>query len=184
MKRHRSKNELLAQMRELQRRKMTRFTAPFTGMAIISNFVLWKVEKFTQNKLEKYNQLVNEYYLKINNGDISLDSLADRLFQKAEFKIEFEPYTEDDILVSRKDKYAYAWNKQNIEINNAINDSCREYLIICFNALMDMGYGKKRLGRVRVNVLETLNSSGGKVMGMHQELIDGVGIYIEKPIVN
>lgn len=183
MKRQRSKEELIGQMLELRRRKETCYSAPFTGMAIICNWVLWKVEGFTQGKLEKYNQMVDVYYQVLNGGEVTVENLDNRLFQKAEFKIEFEEYTESDILVTRKDKYAYAWNKQNIEVNNKINQSCREYLLVCFNVLMDMGYGRKRLERVRANVVDTINTTAGKVMGLHQELIDGVGIYIEKPIV-
>lgn len=182
-RRHRSKEELIRQALEFKRRKDTCYTAPFTGMAIICNYTLWKTEGFTQNKLAKYNQIVDTYYQGINGGSTDVKDLADRLYEKAEFKIEFAEYTEDDILVSKKDKYAYSLNRQNIEINNTINKSCCEYLNVCFNALMDMGYGNMRLNRVRAAVTEQLNNSGGKVMDLHQELIDGVGIYIEKPIV-
>ena len=72
-----------------------------------------------------------------------------------------------------------------MEANNTINEMSTRYLLIHFNVLMDMGYGKTRLERNKDAInkwLTTLTEADGVgVMDLHKELAEDAGIYVEMP---
>ncbi len=72
-----------------------------------------------------------------------------------------------------------------MEAEDEINRCSQKYLLIHFNVLMDMGYGKKRLVRVKdamnLKLKDVGDPMGKGAMEMRQELMDGVGIVIEMP---
>lgn len=75
-------------------------------------------------------------------------------------------------------------NAELIRSNNIINQYARRHLTVHFNALIDLGYGKKRLERNRDQMndyLKRIDREELHIMQMHKELLDGVGIYIEMP---
>ena len=72
-----------------------------------------------------------------------------------------------------------------MDAEDEINRCSQKYLLIHFNVLIDMGYGKKRLIRVKDamnrKLKEVVDPMGKGAMEMRQELMDGVGIIIEMP---
>lgn len=185
MKRHLSKNEILAKMKEVQKLKNSSDKTPFTGMSTLCNYVLWKKEGWYQKKLGEYNEKVLAYWEQLYTGEIELQTLSDRLWDKADFKIEFVPYTEKDIVTKKKNSFLYEMEKRVIDANNTINEVSARHFTIHFNVLMDMGYGKKRLERNKDylnGMLGVISSaSDQRIMDLHRELYEEAGIYIEMP---
>lgn len=185
--RHLRKNEILARMKEVSKLKNSSDKTPFTGMATICNYVLWKKDKWYQKQLAEYNALVLGYEQKLGSGGVTLEQLQERLLKKAEIKIDHVPYTEKDITVSQKKSFMYEMEKRVVEAKNVINEMSARYFLIHFNALMDMGYGKKRLERnrdwINEQLAEVTTVDDHRIMDLHRELHEEAGIYIEMPKV-
>ena len=184
---HLTKNELLRKYKALQDLKKNTSKAPFTAMATVCNYTLWKDEHWYQKKLAEYNQRVAEYDRRIDEGEVTLSWLNKRLKERADFEIGYVSYTYADIpAAAKKNSFLYSIEKQVIDANNEINDWSIRYLLIHYNVLIDMGYGFKRLNRNKEQLSYWLGidseSRGTKVMDLHRELADYAGIYIEMPI--
>ena len=155
----------------------------FTGIATLCNYVLWHDEKWSQNKLIEYHTAVTEYDRKFYDGEITIEQMSKRLWDKAGFTIEYVPQAEEDTYL--KNKFFRDMEQRTIKAGNIINEMSQQYLLIYFNVLMDSGYGKKRLNRVKDNLNKWLDitskDTGKKIMDLHRELVDKVGIYVEMP---
>lgn len=172
-----SRNEIIQKMKKVSDMRRSAETSPFTGVAILANHVLWKKDGWGQIKLTRYNQIVNDYENKINAGEVEVETLSDRLWNKAEFRLEYVPF-ESCHGSSLRDRF----DNEVIEFNNRIHLLATRHLTVHFNALMDLGYGKKRLERNKDWLNEYLRESEKgtfNIMDLHRELVDGVGIYIE-----
>ena len=184
-RKHLTKDQILAIAREAQIMRNSSIRSPFTGMSTLCNYVLWKDEKWYQKKLAAYNQAVAEYDNRLDAEEITLKEMSDRLWNKADFTVECVKQTEKDILVNRKMKFLYEMEKNIIDCNNTINEMSTRYMLIHFNVLMDMGYGRTRLERNKDYINERLKTvtvvEGEKIMDLHKELYEGAGIYIEMP---
>ena len=175
-------------MRESKRLLNHSNKSTFTGMVTVCNYTLWKNEGWYQKKLADYNAAFAVYETKIDNGELTLKELQDRLWDKADFSVEYVEFTEKDIH-SRKNSFMYGIEKQVMEANNIINELSARYFLMHFNVLMDMGYGKKRLERNKDQINELLNTitsdeedkSKKRIMDLHKELYEEAGIYIEMP---
>jgi hypothetical protein len=134
----------------------------------------------------QYNQEVFNTYKSIDNGEVYIEDLQCTLFNKAGWKVEYEPYTENDIK-AKPGTYDYQCEKRIMDSNNAINMQSTQYLCVAFNVLMSMGYGKHRLTRVKDKVVEMFNRYSGddreSVMVLHKRLFDEAGVYVQMPDV-
>ncbi len=178
---HLAKDELLQQLKHTANVRRKASSAPFTGMAILGNYILWKTEGWYQKRLAEYNERVREYY----DMDIDLRVLSNRLYKAAEFTVEVEYHKAQDNRYKKSHRYRHSMKQKLMEAEDEINRCSQKYLLIHFNVLMDMGYGKKRLNRVKdamnLKLKEVGDPMGKGAMEMRQELIDGVGIVIEMP---
>ena len=179
--RHIPKDELLQQLKHTANVCRKASSAPFTGMAIISNYILWKTECWYQKRLAEYNQRVKAYY----DADPDISELHDRLYNVADFTVEVEYHNAQDNRYKKSWRYRHSMEQKLMDAEDEINRCSQKYLLIHFNVLMDMGYGKKRLNRVKdamnLKLKEVGDPMGKDAMEMRQELIDGVGIIIEMP---
>lgn len=184
-RRQMTKDELLGMMKHSAKNTVLSDRAPFTGMSVLCNYVLWKTEKFTQGKLTEYNRQAAAFDIQLDTGLASLIGMSDRLMKKAGFTIEYIPIEKKDIKVSRRNQVFYQAALNKLEAENRVNEMSTRYLIIAFNALMNMGYGEKRLTRFKDALNELLGEAqqddGKKLLALRQELIDGVGVFIEMP---
>lgn len=184
-KKHMTKNDILRAYKEMRDIKHSADKAPFTGMATLCNYVLWKDEGWYQKKLAEYNQCVAECDRLLDEGKLLLSDISKRLFDKAGFTVDYEPYTYEDIRIPKKMGALYKMEMEIIDSQNTINEMSVRYFLIHYNVLMDMGYGKMRLGRNKDYInsrLAVINKDDGhRVMDLHRELLDGVGVYIEMP---
>ena len=185
-KRHMTKDQILASMRTVKKMTLCGDRGSFTGMATLCNYILWKEEKWYQKKLVEYNAAVAVYDQKLDSGEVTLEQLTERLWNKADFKVQYEKQTEKDIQ-ARKNSFLYEMEKRLIESNNTINEIATRYFLMHFNVLMDMGYGKKRLVRnsdyINHYLGNVVTKDGSRIMDLHRELIDKAGIYVEMPVI-
>ena len=178
-----SKMELLRRYKEVKDIQATADKAPFTGMATLCNYILWKEEKWYQKKLAEYNQRVHECDRMMDDGEITIEGIQKRLYDKAGFDVRV---VEEVCTRSKKSKnFLDQLERQTIEANNQINDMSARYFLLHYQVLMDMGYGHKRLNRNMNYInkwLSRVNRDGDtNIMELHRELIDGAGIFIEMP---
>ena len=178
---HLTRDELLQQLKHMANVRRKAASAPFTGMAILGNYVLWKTEGWYQKRLVEYNERVGKYY----DVDPDIRVLSDRLYDVTDFTVEVEYHKAQDNRYKKSHGYRHDMEQKLMDAEDEINRCSQKYLLIHFNVLMDMGYGKKRLIRVKDAMNRKLKEAGdpmGKcVMEMRQELMDGVGIIIEMP---
>lgn len=178
---HLTKAELLQQLKHTANIRRKASSAPFTGMAILGNYILWKTEGWYQKRLAEYNQRVREYY----DMDIDIKVLSNRLYKVAEFTVEVEYHKVHDNQYKESRRYRHSMEQKLMEAEDEINRCSQKYLLIHFNVLMDMGYGKKRLIRIKdalnQKLKEIADPMGEGAMEMRQELMNGVGIIIEMP---
>ncbi len=176
-----TKVELLQQLKHTANVRRKASSAPFTGMAILGNYILWKTEGWYQKRLAEYNERVREYY----DMDIDIKVLSNRLYKAAEFNVEVEYHKAQDNQYKKSRRYRHSMEQKLMEAEDEINLCSQKYLLIHFNVLIDMGYGKKRLNRVKDamnrKLEEVSNPMGKGAMEMRQELMDGVGVIIEMP---
>ena len=178
---HLTKNELLWQLKHTADVRKRASASSFTMMAILGNYVLWKTESWYQKRLVEYNERVRTYYEK----DPDLEALSRRLNDTAGFTIEVQYHQPHDNCYKKTKKYRHDMEQKLMEAEDRINRCSQKYLLIHFSVLMDMGYGKKRLNRVKDamnrKLTEISDPMGKGAMEMRQELMDGVGIIIEMP---
>lgn len=178
-----SKMELLRRFKEVKDIKANAGKAPFTGMATLCNYVLWKEEKWYQKKLAEYNQRVNECDRMMDDGEITLEEIQKRLWDKGGFEVR----TVDEVQrhSGKTRSFAQQMEREIVEANNQINDMSCRYILIHYQVLMDMGYGHKRLNRNMKYInswLARVNHEGDmSIMQLHRELFEEAGIFIEMP---
>lgn len=181
MAKHKTKDELLRELKHVSKVRRRASSAPFTGMAILGNYILWYIEGWGQKRLAEYNNKVAEYY----SQEYDMQALSDRLMNKAEFSVEVAYHSESDNRYKKSQKYRHSMEQKLMDAEDEINRCSQKYLLIHFNVLMDMGYGKKRLTRIKdamnQKLREVSDPMGVGAMEMRQELMDGVGICIEMP---
>jgi hypothetical protein len=184
MARHLSKDEIIRMMKDSRVEKLASHRSPFTGMCTLCCWVLWKTEGWGQERLARYYQAEQEYEGRIEQGEVSTEELSSRLMDKAGWTVEYHRFTEADIGVSKKNKFLYGLAKRQIEDNNRINQLSTQYLLSHYNVLMDMGFGKKRLDRnceAVTKYLKMIENGEAKVMQMHRELEEKLGIIVQMP---
>lgn len=129
----------------------------------------------------EYNERVREYY----DTDLDIWALSDRLYDVTDFTVEVKYHKAQNNRNKKSKRYRHSMEQKLMEAEDEINRCSQKYLLIHFNVLMDMGYGKKRLVRVKDSMNQKLEEIGDlmgeSAMKMRDDLIDGAGIIIEMP---
>lgn len=177
--------EIARLMIDLKRLKQSASRSPFTGLLIIFCYVLWKDYRYSQARLAEFCEEFTKYDKEFDGRDISM--LNEELWDYADWKIEFTPLTEKDFPVY-KSRMAKDIMKEQIKANNQINESGARYLTYGFVILKNDGAGKRKLTNIKGKIQKCLDEltddkKNRWVMDLWQELVDGAGIYIEKPVI-
>lgn len=159
-------------------------SVPYTGMATACNYSLWKDWKFSISKLIQFNKDVNEYYEDIRNGFYTFDDLQEKILAVSpELVIYTVYYTDDDL--KNHNKFMRALERKQLQQNNILNDRSVEYMRVFFMILIDYGWTEKKLLKAKdyVNnrIKVYLEDDEKHIMDLHEELLEGTGIYIEVP---
>lgn len=184
-KRHLTPYEISQQCKHIAREKRMADRTPWSAMGIMCAYVLMKKEGFKGQRILKITNKVNELEEQWSSGNVDLKKISDRLFDKADWTITHEAYTEADI-TAKKGSYRYWLDKIQIEPQNAINEQATRYMLFFFTALMDeYGYGKERLTRVQDymnELLELYKTDRTTVREWKIALLEEAGVVFEMPM--
>jgi hypothetical protein len=183
-KRHKTPDEIKAELAFLAREKRMANITPWTAVGIMFGYVLLQSEGFKAKRIFKIIQDIDRYNDGWHSGTVNVEELSQRLMDKAEWSIEYEDYTEADIM-HRKGSYEYFLDEKQISAMNMINQISTRYLIFGYVALMDeYGYGKERLTRVQKcmnDLLLQYQENRTNIEIWKKELLENAGIAFEMP---
>ena len=185
-KRHLTPAEIKEQCKRIARESRMADRTPWTAMGIMLSYVIMRKEGFKGQRISRIANKVNEMEADWADGKIDLKEISKRLYDKADWTIEYKAYTVDDI-TARKGSYQYWLDSKQIAPQNTINEQATRYMLFLFTALMDeYGFGKDRLTRVEEYMNELLlqyQEDKTTVREWSRALLAEVGVVMEPPVV-
>lgn len=183
-KRHRTPDEIKAELKFIAREKRMANYTPYTAVGIMLGYVLLKSEGFKGKRINKIIQGIDKMNAEWVDYKFELDEMQKLLMDKAGWSINCEDYTEKDIM-HRKGSYEFWLDKVQIDAQNNINQQATRYLTFAFIVLMkEYGYGKDRLTRVQDAMNELLDryqQNRTNIEDWKKELLEDAGIAFEMP---
>lgn len=184
-KRHLTPAEIKEQCKRIARESRMADRTPWTAMGIMLSYVIMRKEGFKGQRISRIANKVNEMEADWADGKIDLKEISKRLYDKADWTIEYKAYTVDDI-TARKESYQYWLDSKQIAPQNTINEQATRYMLFFFTALMDeYGFGKDRLTRVEEYMNELLlqyQEDKTTVREWSRALLAEVGVVMEPPV--
>ena len=184
-KRHLTPAEIKEQCKRIARESRMADRTPWTAMGIMLSYVIMRKEGFKGQRISRIANKVNEMEADWADGKIDLKEIRKRLYDKADWTIEYKAYTVDDI-TARKGSYQYWLDSKQIAPQNTINEQATRYMLFLFTALMDeYGFGKDRLTRVEEYMNELLlqyQEDKTTVREWSRALLAEVGVVMEPPV--
>ena len=184
-KRHLTPQEIIARCNAVARESRMADRTPWTAMAILCAYSIMRKENFKGQRIAKITGKVNELEEQWSAGEISMESVSKRLYEKADWTIEYKPYTTDDIR-HKKGTFDYWFDSVQIGPQNTINEQAARYMLFFFNVLMsEYGFGKERLTRVQEymnELLESYQRDKNEVRDWRKALYEEAGVVMEMPI--
>ena len=184
-KRHLTPAEIKEQCKRIARESRMADRTPWTAMGIMLSYVIMRKEGFKGQRISRIANKVNEMEADWADGKIDLKDISKRLYDKADWTIEYKAYTVDDI-TARKGSYQYWLDSKQIAPQNTINEQATRYMLFLFTALMDeYGFGKDRLTRVEEYMNELLlqyQEDKTTVREWSRALLAEVGVVMEPPV--
>lgn len=184
-RRHLTPQEIIEQCKAVARESRMADRTPWTAMGIMCSYVIMKVEGFKGQRIMRITNKINEMEEQWDKGEIDLKAVEDRLMEKADWTIVYQPYTEADIR-AKKGSYQYWIDKAQINPQNTINEQATRYMLFFYSALMDeYGFGKERLRRVGDYMNQLLldyKQDKTTVHGWRVALYEEAGVVMEMPI--
>lgn len=158
---------------------------PWTAMGIMLSYVIMRKEGFKGQRISRIANKVNGMEADWADGKIDLKEISKRLYDKADWTIEYKAYTEEDI-TARKGSYQYWLDSKQIVPQNTINEQATRYMLFFFTALMDeYGFGKDRLTRVEDymnGLLLQYQQDKTTVREWSRALLAEAGVVMEPPV--
>ena len=183
--RHLTPQEIIEQCKAVARESRMADRTPWTAMGIMCSYVIMKVEGFKGQRILRVTNKINEMEELWYDGKIDMKEVANRLYEKADWTIEYRPYTEADIR-AKKGSYRYWLDSVQINPQNTINEQATRYMLFFYSALMDeYGFGKERLRRVGDYMNQLLldyQQDKTTVHSWKQALFEDAGVVLEMPI--
>ena len=184
-KRHLTPAEIKEQCKRIARESRMADRTPWAAMGIMLSYVIMRKEGFKGQRISRIANKVNEMEADWADGKIDLKEISKRLYDKADWTIEYKAYTVDDI-TARKGSYQYWLDSKQIAPQNTINEQATRYMLFLFTALMDeYGFGKDRLTRVEEYMNELLlqyQEDKTTVREWSRALLAEVGVVMEPPV--
>ena len=184
-KRHLTPAEIKEQCKRIARESRMADRTPWTAMGIMLSYVIMRKEGFKGQRISRIANKVNEMEADWADGKIDLKEISKRLYDKADWTIEYKAYTVDDI-TARKGSYQYWLDSKQIAPQNTINEQATRYMLFLFTALMDeYGFGKDRRTRVEEYMNELLlqyQEDKTTVREWSRALLAEVGVVMEPPV--
>ena len=183
-RRHLTPWEIKEQCKRIARESRMAYASPWTAMGIVCGYTLYKSEGFKGPRISKVITRIDELTREFWENPEAEERESKRLFDKAEWTIEFREYSESDI-TAKKGSYQWWLDQRQLDPQNVMNKEARRYMIFMFSALMDLyGYGRQRLTRVQEFMLDMLRGYAqdkSTVGEWRRILYDDLGLVFEQP---
>lgn len=179
-----SKNEILQTVKYAEESRRAVWAIPFTVISILCNYTLWKTEGWGRDRLVRYHELVNKYNQMLYDGDVTVDELRQRVEEKGGFPVKAEHIDTKNIRMGNR--FLREMTRSVINSENAIYEQAAQHLLEHYAALIDLGFGRKRLARIKEalnGLLEKAGSGELKVTDLQQEMLDKLQMEFESPIM-
>lgn len=184
-KRHLTPREIMEQCKSVARERRMAYATPWTAMGIMCAYTIMKREGFKGRRILKITQKIDEFEKRYDDGELTVEEVSKRLYEKAEWTIEHVNYAEKDIK-AKKGTYQYWIDQKQIAPQNTINEQATRYMLFFFTALMEeYGFGKERLTRVQEYMNELLvayQQDKTTISEWKKALYDDAGVIFEMPI--
>ena len=184
-KRHLTPREIMEQCKSVARERRMAYATPWTAMGIMCAYTTMKREGFKGRRILKITQKIAEFEKRYDDGELTVEEVSKRLYEKAEWTIEHVNYAEKDIK-AKKGTYQYWIDQKQIAPQNTINEQATRYMLFFFTALMEeYGFGKERLTRVQEYMNELLvayQQDKTTISEWKKALYDDAGVIFEMPI--
>lgn len=184
-KRHLTPQEIIHQCNMVARESRMADRTPWTAMGIMCAYVIMRKEGFKGQRILRITNRINEMEEQWSNGKVDMKEISQRLMYKADWTIEHQKYTEDDIR-AKKGSYQYWIDQKQIAPQNTINEQATRYMLFFYTALMDeYGFGKDRLTRVQDYMNELLleyQQDKTTVHSWKKALFEEAGVVMEMPV--
>lgn len=149
----------------------------YRDSAVLVNYILYTEFGFRQKKITGFNELILKKY----HENRSQDEINERLQEKAGFILGYHYVTAKDI-ERIGNKFVDSRRAKMVGVDNEIQGEFEKYTRYTYDALMDMGFGKIRLIRMRYYIDKysvELNTEG--IEQCAQMLLDKLGLIIAFP---
>lgn len=177
-----TKNELMRKLAMAKAQKRVCEFSPEAAAALMAGYTMVHDEGFGAGRVVAVSNRIAELQNALNSGEIDMEELRIRIFEKADFDVDYARYGYEEI-TAKPGTVEYILEKYEIESRNIITIRTAQYFICFYTALIDLyGYGKKRLNRVCENVNELLRESDqrdGCVEEWQKYITDKTGIEYE-----
>lgn len=184
-RRHLTPKEICAQCNAIARESRMADRTPWTAMGILCAYVIMRKENFKGQRIARITSRINEMEEQWSAGKVDLKEVSKRLYDKADWTVEFKAYTEADIKY-RKGTFQHWFDSVQIGPQNTINEQATRYMLFFFTALIEeYRFGKERLTRVEEYMNELLDGyqrNKDMVREWRRALLEEAGVVIEMPI--
>lgn len=150
--------------------------ASFTVAAVSSNYVIWKNEKFYPKLLVEYNTLTRKKWDEFEEDKV--DDYNQKIYDTCGFMVDVEKHQQPK---KKPQGYLGVLRARYNEAEDAVNTEFQKYMICSYLALMEMGYGNKRMNRINDEIVKTFNECLNKERSMSalRKELEDYGVYIE-----
>lgn len=184
-KRHYTPAELCMMAKKVKENSKVVLVAPFTKMAVFCSYILWKKEGWGRKRLSKYHEIARIYWIKLEEDENQWQTLQKRIVDIAGEDLYIDIIEEDISYIPKdikRNPLLYKIHQKNSENIDITNRQYVKYLLAHFNALIDIGWRKKKLldNKAAIeNIIYEEDEKSERFLKYKQELIDKIGFDIE-----
>lgn len=175
-----TKKQILAQARGTAVLKRYARSSPFTTLATLCNYTLWKNQQATRDDISEYNAIVAKIYEQTEDPEI-LEQICDYLWENYQIKLVTSLHTPADWLKFKNNKFTMQQIKDQCLLENELSIVKERYIASFLAALVQMGKDKKYIKDSERYMIEYTHGNSIDPKNMRIEMEEAIGLKIEEP---
>lgn len=174
-----TKKQILEQVRGTVVLKKYSKKSPFTTLATISNYALWKNMQADIDELEEYNGKMAVVYEETEDPDV-LEEMCEHLMEAYQIELTVTLHTPADWLKYKSNKFLMQQVREQCLSVNELFITERRYMAACLTVLEQLGKDAKYIQECKDHMVEYMDDKFEPKM-MREELKEETGLCIEEP---
>ena len=174
-----TKKQIFEQVRGTVVLKKYSKKSPFTTLATISNYALWKNMQADIDELEEYNGKMAVVYEETEDPDV-LGEMCEHLMEAYQIKLTVTLHTPADWLKYKSNKFLMQQVREQCLSANELFITERRYMAACLTVLEQLGQDAKYIQECKDHMMEYMDDKFEPKM-MREELKEETGLCIEEP---